>query len=129
MQSENVDTNLYGVETDINGFIPTIADHDMSFAICFTPGRTSVLTVPGQKSCPVGWVEEYWGYLMANGSGYGSVWQPTQYICADNQPVGVPGGEADNGQSVVYLVGAMCGSLKCPPYIEGKPLTCVVCSR
>ncbi|CAC5384061.1 unnamed protein product [Mytilus coruscus] len=126
LQSPNIAKNLYGVETDINGFSPSIADKDMTCAVCLTQ-RSSVLMIPGTKSCPSGWNMEYWGYLMSHG--VGGTWQPTKYICTDSRPVAVPGGDRDNGESVVYLVGGVCGSLKCPPYINGKPLTCVVCSR
>ncbi|CAC5381992.1 unnamed protein product [Mytilus coruscus] len=127
LQSPNIARNLYGVETDINGFHPDIANKDASCAVCITKNRASVLMIPGRKSCPTGWNVEYWGYLMSEG--HHSSWQPTEYVCVDNKPVGVPGGDRDNGDSVVYLVGGMCGSLKCPPYVNGKPLTCVVCSK
>ncbi|CAC5402712.1 unnamed protein product [Mytilus coruscus] len=126
LQSTNIAKNLYGVETDINGFSPSINDKDMTCAVCLTQ-RSSVLMIPGTKSCPSGWNMEYWGYLMSHGAG--GTWQPTQYICTDSRPVAVPGGDRNNDESVVYLVGGVCGSLKCPPYINGKPLTCVVCSR
>ncbi|CAC5384062.1 unnamed protein product [Mytilus coruscus] len=127
LQSPNIANNLYGVETDINGFSPSIADKDMTCAVCITQ-RSSVLMIPGTKYGTSGWNMEYWGYLMSHG--VGGTWQPTKYICTDSRrPVAVPGGDRNNGESVVYLVGGVCGSLKCPPYINGKPLTCVVCSR
>ena len=28
-----------------------------------------------------------------------------------------------------YTITGVCGNLPCPPYVEDRPLTCVVCSR
>ncbi|CAG2225854.1 unnamed protein product [Mytilus edulis] len=123
LESPNIAKSLFGVETDINGFYPDIANKDASCAVCITENKASILMIPCRKSCPAGWNVEYWGYLMSEGV------QTTEQVCVDNKPVGVPGGDRDNGDSVVYLVGGMCGSLKCPPYVNGKPLTCVVCSK
>ena len=80
----------------------------------------------GEKSCRSGWSLEYWGYLMAELVG-GHV-QPTEYICADNQPSPLSDRDVDDGDGVVWLVGGVCGSLKCPPYVNEIPITCVVCS-
>lgn len=123
LESPNIAKSLFGVETDINGFYPDIANKDASCAVYITKNKASILMIPGRKSCPAGWNVEYWGYLMSEGV------QTTEQVCVDNKPVGVPGGDREYGDSVVYLVGGMCGSLKCPPYVNGKPLTCVICSK
>ena len=54
---------------------------------------------------------------------------PSEYICVDEKLESVPGGDGNRSESVVYPVEAVCGSLKCPPYVKGRELTCVVCSK
>jgi len=34
----------------------------------------------------------------------------------------------ENG-ALLYFVKVQCGALKCPPYVDGKILTCVVCLK
>lgn len=51
----------------------------------------------------------------------------TEYVCVDNEWEHY--GTTNNDNAVWYFTKGMCGSLPCPPYINGKLLTCVVCSR
>ena len=53
----------------------------------------------------------------------------TQYTCVDSHPDTLLGGKTDKHGHLFYMVEARCGSLKCPPYVEGRELTCVVCSK
>ncbi|KAJ8308028.1 hypothetical protein KUTeg_012902 [Tegillarca granosa] len=80
-----------------------------------------------KKTCMDGWHREYRGYLMAgyHGNSHG----PTEYICVDAKPETVHGGRAMQDGRLLYPVEAKCGSLKCPPYVNNRELTCVVCSR
>ncbi|XP_078681676.1 uncharacterized protein LOC144916423 [Branchiostoma floridae x Branchiostoma belcheri] len=52
-----------------------------------------------------------------------------EYVCVDGQPETVPGGDANQNGALFYLVEARCGSLPCPEYVEGRELTCVVCTK
>ena len=55
----------------------------------------------------------------------------TDYYCIDKEPENVAGGgegRNDDGK-LLNFVEARCGSLKCPPYVNGRELTCVVCSK
>ena len=52
----------------------------------------------------------------------------TDYYCIDKEPENVTGGRNDDGK-VLYFVETRCGSLKCPPYVNGRELTCVICSK
>ncbi|KAH3779879.1 hypothetical protein DPMN_157687 [Dreissena polymorpha] len=82
--------------------------------------------VPAKLTCFSGWTMEYSGYLVAGSALHEAA---TEYICLDGKPEMVPGkGENHNGK-LMYLTEARCGSLPCPPYVNGRELTCVVCSR
>ena len=53
----------------------------------------------------------------------------TMYTCVDKNPDTLHGGQTNKNGYLFYAVEARCGSLKCPPYVEGRELTCVVCSK
>ena len=43
----------------------TFLNQDIPCAMCHVLNRTSVLMIPGKTQCPLGWTEEYWGYLVS----------------------------------------------------------------
>ena len=51
------------------------------------------------------------------------------YVCIDHAPEADKAGYEEKGGALLGPVAAICGSLPCPGYIEGKRLTCVVCSQ
>ena len=87
--------------------------------------RTNIIFI-GRKTCYKGWELEYNGYLMA---GYHAQKAGTMYSCVDSDPDTVHGGHTNKNGYLFYLVEARCGTLKCPPYVEGRELVCVVCSK
>ncbi|XP_071123906.1 short-chain collagen C4-like [Mytilus edulis] len=101
-------------------------NQDMPCAVCLTRKRSTVLMVPGKINCHRGWHKEISGYLMSEIST--NQWSQSEYICVDESLESLPGGRANTNHAVVYPVETVCGSLKCPPYENGKELTCVVCS-
>lgn len=52
-----------------------------------------------------------------------------EYICVDANPEAIPHGSENKNGNVLYLVEAVCGSLPCLPYVNGRELACVVCSK
>lgn len=74
----------------------------------------------------MGWELEYHGNLMA-GRYYHKA--GTMYTCVDEHPDTLHGGQANIDGKMFYSVEARCGSLKCPPYVEGRELVCAVCSK
>ena len=52
-----------------------------------------------------------------------------QFTCVDSHMDTLHGGKADRNGKLFHFVEARCGSLKCPPYVEGRELVCVVCSK
>jgi hypothetical protein len=88
--------------------------------------RTNILMIPGRTTCYDGWKREYTGYLEA---GHPTHVAASEYICLDENPedTGVPA-RHENGK-LFYLTVGKCGSLPCPPYVDGRLLSCVVCTK
>jgi hypothetical protein len=88
--------------------------------------RGSNIMIPGRTECFDGWTKEYSGYLVAGYPGYAD---SSEYVCLDRRPEVV----AHSGNAVyennLYFVESHCGgTLACPPYVDGRELSCVVCS-
>ena len=88
--------------------------------------RGSEMMVPARNDCPSGWTEEYHGYLMTEHYDHKSV---RDFICVDREAEYVPGSQADQNGALLYLVQGACGSLPCLPYVDGRELTCAVCTK
>lgn len=100
---------------------------DVPCTVCHTASTTATLMIPGRKTCYPGWNKEYYGYLAA---GYHGHSRGVNYVCIDINPDYLVAGEANtnNGPLLGPVVGK-CGTLKCPPYHDNYPITCVVCSK
>ena len=48
------------------------------------------------------------------------------YLCLY---IGVNGGHENHNGGLLYVVEAVCGALKCPPYEPGYEIACSVCTR
>ena len=101
-------------------------NHDVPCVACEVKKRSSVLMIPGKSTCPAGWTFEYSGYLM---SGYYNHNGATDYYCIDKDPENLPGGEGSDNGRLLYFVEAACGSLRCPPYVNGREFQCAVCTK
>ena len=55
--------------------------------------------------------------------------KPATYICVDSDMEEVNGGHENHNGGLLYVVEAVCGSLKCPPYENGYEIACSVCTR
>ncbi|XP_022110561.1 short-chain collagen C4-like isoform X2 [Acanthaster planci] len=123
---------LYGVEYQLNNFNPfshanaeTIFQHNAPCAVCRLVDRGTQLLFPAKLGCPANWTEEYRGFLMSGKYDYK---QQSRAICVDEAPEVVPGTEASQDEALIYIVEARCGSLPCLPYVNGREITCTVCS-
>ena len=124
-------TYIYGTEYEIhsypNMFPSNLQDHDAPCAVCHTESRGSHLMIPGRNICPSGWTLEYKGYLM---SAHYSHKAKTQFICVDANAEGTDGSHRHSiNDALLYFVESQCGTLPCPPYADGKELTCAVCTK
>ena len=102
-----------------------LLDDNVPCSVCRS-SRSSVLMVPGRNTCLNGWNLEYAGYLAA---GYHTHPAASEYVCLDANPDTLIAGFADQNGILFYLVEGICGSLECPPYENGRELTCAVCSK
>ena len=101
-------------------------DRDVPCVVCGVTKRSTVLMVPGKSKCHPGWTLEYTGYLMA---GYYDFNGGTDYYCIDKDPENLPSGVANDNGYILYFVEARCGSLRCPPYVNGREFQCAVCTK
>lgn len=101
-------------------------DHDVPCAVCLVRQRSVVQMFPGRRTCYNGWKLEYSGYLMAGRPIHKAA---STYTCVDRKPDVANGGIANQDGYLFYQVEAICGSLKCPPYVQGRELVCAVCSK
>lgn len=120
---------VHGAEIDIevpsNTFAQNPNQQDMPCSVCRSPKPTTIM-MPGRKDCYSGWTREYWGFLM---SAWDSVQSEYNHICMDANPEYMQHGGTNDDEHILYLVEARCGSLPCPPYYDGREITCVVCSK
>ena len=122
---------IYGAEYELTDqrsilfFGNPLIDDNVPCSVCRS-SRSSVLMVPGRNTCFNGWNLEYAGYLASGGYGHRAA---TEYLCLDANPETLPGGFSDQNGKLFYLVEGICGSLECPPYENGRELTCAVCSK
>ncbi|XP_029647712.1 uncharacterized protein LOC115221650 isoform X2 [Octopus sinensis] len=101
-------------------------DHNVPCAVCLTRQPVVVMMLPARTQCYAGWRAEYSGYLMSSHPGHKG---RHEYVCVDHAPEADPAGYRDEDGALLYFVQAGCGSLPCPPYVNGRELTCVVCSK
>jgi len=102
-----------------------IFDNDAPCAVCYNPKASTHYMSAGRPDCPsTDMTLEYYGYLVADATMH----QSTEYICLDNAPEVIPGGEANDNQAVLFPVQVVCGSLPCKDFVNFNELTCAVCS-
>jgi hypothetical protein len=126
--SQRLSSRIYGGEYQIEyyGIYPkSLHQHDVPCAVCHVTKRTSQIMIPGRNACPAGWTREYKGYLMAEKHDH----HRTMYTCVDQDPDYTRGTRANLNGALFYYVEGICGTLPCKPYIEGRELTCAVCTR
>ncbi|HEW98346.1 MAG: hypothetical protein DRR16_09750 [Candidatus Parabeggiatoa sp. nov. 3] len=121
---------LYGTEYETNNkSIATLVDlhdSDAPCAVCLKPQATLTLMIPGTINCPADWNKEYEGFLMGEHHSHPS---SHDAACVDIAPELRPGSnKANQNGNLWYPTEAECGSLPCPPYVQNRELSCVVCT-
>ena len=93
-------------------------------AVCYVQSRSTVLMIPARTQCPDGWNVEYAGYLVSNHYTH----KRSSFVCLDEVPEVATGAKAQS-QALFYPVEVECGTLPCSLYVNGREITCVVCSK
>ena len=102
-------------------------NQDIPYAVCKST-RSSHIMVPARANCYPGWTEEYSGYVV---SGY-PTYNKLDYVCLDAGLEFVPHGAGNDNDHLLHITEIQCGtygSIPCPPYVEGRELACVVCTK
>jgi hypothetical protein len=121
---------MYGVEyfgaTLDPLFGGSIKAHDIPCAVCRSTDRPTAMMLPARDVCYPGWHIEYAGYLMASLHSRPS---GTEYICVDGAPEIESNDYRNELGGDLYTVESICGALPCGPYVNGRELTCSVCTK
>ena len=120
---------VFGAEYEVSQFNPfekNLHNRDAPCAVCFVESRGSMLMMPARNDCPSEWTEEYHGYLMTEHKDHRS---KKDFICVNKDAEYIPGSIANMNGALLYLVEGYCGALPCGPYVQGRELTCAVCTK
>ena len=117
---------LYGAEYDTYDSSPLseVLNHNVPCAVCYASTRGTVMMMPGKTVCPSSWTREYYGYLMAEQHNH----QRSTFECVDRNPQAIPGSASNADGALFHHVEADCYGI-CPPYTDGRELTCTVCTK
>jgi len=117
---------LYGAEYETNdGPLSAVNEHNVPCAVCYASTRGTVLMIPGKTVCPSSWIREYYGYLMSEYHSH----PRSKYECMDQSPQSIPGSVGNIDGALFYHVEATCTGIACPPYTNGRELTCAACTK
>ncbi|XP_033754814.1 uncharacterized protein LOC117337805 [Pecten maximus] len=125
-QTARLAGHVYGAEyEDVGVFGMPDLKQDVPCAVCKNTAHSIVTMVPGRATCYPGWTTAFHGLLT---SGYPTEKAASEFLCVDDHPQAVlGGGNTDDNGRVFFAVYSKCGSLPCPPYEDGKILSCSVC--
>lgn len=127
---QDLRTRLYGTEYESLQSPPAFGNmlrHNVPCAVCYTPTRSTKITIPGRTSCPPSWTREYFGYYMANA--HHRTQKSVIPLCVDGNAEAVPGSAHHAIRSLLYFMEVTCTGINCPPYSSGAEITCVVCTK
>ena len=119
---------IYGTEYHVGGqVLSRINNHNAPCAACHVTTRSAQLMIPGTDQCPGGWTTEYKGWLM---SGHYSHKGRSMFVCVDKDAQALPGTQTNTAGALMYHTSAECTTgIPCRPYVSGKTLACVVCTK
>jgi len=123
---------IYGTEYELSSSAPLTSsvsdENNVPCAVCFASSRAAVVMIPAKTTCPSNWTTEYIGYLMS--AYYTSSHYRTMYECVDKNAESLPNGGGNQNGAEFWHVEVDCGyRIPCPPYVEEKELTCIVCTK
>ena len=121
---------LYGVEYQRWPTSSPRALYDnMPCVVCYIATRSAMFVQQASYLCPSGWSREYYGYMISGATIFDR--QRTTTICVDANAEAVPGTGADTNPSFALLLSVECtnSELPCSPYVDGRILSCAVCTK
>ena len=122
----NGDARVHGVEYDIGIGDSSLAQHNASCAVCYTPTRATMVMIPAWTHCPASWTKEYVGYVMTEHKNHHRL----QHVCVDQHPEFVPGEARNVPGALLHVVNIACNTgIPCPTYSDTNEVTCAVCTK
>ena len=122
----------YKLDRKYANFLSTVNNDGAQFhdkpvpcAVCYVPQRSTSVMMPAKTNCPVGWTQEYGGYLMSTDL----IDHSSSYICVDQAPQVARDGADDPRSATLTVVQVRCGVLPCSLYHDYWELACVVCTK
>ena len=117
----------YGSRALGNQPFRSMHNRNVPCAVCSVSTREMLLMIPARISCPSSWTREYYGYLVAER------WDRyrSSYDCVDKNPEAIPGNTENQDGALFYHVETTCNGLSCSSsqYVEGREITCTVCTK
>ena len=128
-ESRNL-AHVFGVEYKFDrNFINggrRLSDKPVPCAVCYVSQRSASLMIPAGSYCPVGWTEEYGGYVMS-AHRIDAVDHSTSYVCVDQAPA-AGNGRGGYEHALISVVKVVSGTLPSTVY-HYRELACVVCTK
>ncbi|XP_052066716.1 short-chain collagen C4-like [Mytilus californianus] len=122
---------VYGGEYEVRsgkkpaGWSASMYNKEIPCAVCYQKRRSTVLMIPGRKSCYKGWDSEYNGYLMSDHYTH----YKKDFVCVDRKAETLDNSNASENGALFFPLRTSCGSLRCPPYTNSADVFCVVCTK
>ena len=116
---------VHGAEYETSYPRQEVNDHNVPCAVCDVATRARVIVIPAKTTCPPSWTREYYGYLATEYDGH----YRSSYSCMDIDQEVIPGTGGGINLSQYYPAVSDCNGLSCPPYVNNRILTCVVCTK
>jgi len=122
---------IHGTEYELHSAAPLTSsvsdENNVPCAVCFASSRAAVVMIPAKTTCPSNWTTEYIGYLMSTHHTGG---HRSMYECVDKNAESLPNSGGNQNGAELWHVEVDCGyQIPCPPYVEEKELTCIVCTN
>ena len=98
--------------------------------MCYLATRSAMFIQQASYQCPSGWSREYYGYMMSDRVGSAREGRKST-ICVDANAEVVPGTGANTDPSLARFLSVECtnSELPCSPYVDGRILSCAVCTK
>ena len=109
------------------GPLSALTENNAPCAVCFVPSRAAAIMVPAKTICPSSWTREYYGYLSTDAEL--DTHHRSTYNCLDINSESVAGTSDNANPSLFHYTVTNCNGFTCPPFENGRILSCVVCTK
>ena len=108
-----------------NGPLASLTNLKVPCAVCDVPTRARTIMIPAKTTCPSSWTREYFGYLTTSLDSH----HRSSYTCLDVNAEEIAGASNNTNGALFYHAVNNCNGLSCPPFENGRILSCVLCTK